>query len=239
MVETAHTELPAAPEAKQPALPGAGSSPPAAPFLTRRELLMFVTAALSIAVIAVTLLIARAARSAPSAAATSPSEAAAAAASEPSRSPAPAASHWTSEHASQWLGNRRHSAAFELPADNIVSIWLGRVRPILVVRCADKKMETFVFTGSAIQIEPRTEDHTVAFAFDGGAQASERWPDSAEHDALFARDGAAFAARLTHARTLTFGYTPHNAAPVVATFQVSGLAPLLEPVARECGATPR
>ncbi len=205
------------------------------PALTRREALTFFSAAISIAVITLALLMARGVRSTPSAASTDP------AAVRPPGAPAAPASdpspvfHWSSEHQSQWLGNRRHSAAFELPADNTVSIWLGRVRPILVVRCADKKTEAFVFTGSAIKIEPRTEDHGVTFGFDDGAQASERWPDSAEHDALFAPDGAGFADRLTHARTFTFGYTPHNAMPVVARFHVSGLGPLMEPFARECG----
>jgi hypothetical protein len=34
---------------------------------------------------------------------------------------------------------------------------------------------------------------------------------------------------------LRFGFTPHNAAPVMANFQVSGLGNLIEPVARQCG----
>ncbi len=199
---------------------------------------MFVSAVVSVGVIMVALLMVRAARSTPAAAAGTPATPAAAApAAAPARPAAdrPAVAAWSSEHQEQWVGNRRHAAAFEVPADAPVAIWLGRVRPILVVRCADKKTEAFVFTGSAIKIEPRTEDHTVTFAFDGGADATERWPDSAEHDALFAPDGAAFAARVTQARTLRFGYTPHNATPVVASFHVSGLGPLMEPVARDCG----
>jgi hypothetical protein len=206
--------------------------------LTRRELLMFVSAAVSVGVITVALLMGRGARSTPAAAAgTAVTPAAGASAAAPAR-PAvdrAAAVGWSSEHQDQWVGNRRHTAAFEVPADDTVAIWLGRVRPILVVRCADKKTEAFVFTGSAIKIEPRSADHTVTFGFDGGAETTERWPDSAEHDALFAPDGAAFAGRVTQARTLRFGYTPHNAAPVVATFHVNGLGPLMEPVARDCG----
>jgi hypothetical protein len=67
---------------------------------------------------------------------------------------------------------------------------------------------------------------------------TERWADSDEHDALFAPDGAGFAQRLQRARTLRFGYTPHNALPVVAQFQVSGLSDLIGPVAKECGWKP-
>jgi hypothetical protein len=34
---------------------------------------------------------------------------------------------------------------------------------------------------------------------------------------------------------LRFGYTPHNAAPVEALFQVSGITELVDPLAKDCG----
>jgi hypothetical protein len=142
---------------------------------------------------------------------------------------------WSSERRAYWTGNQRHSAAFELPAENRVAIWMSQVRPLLVVRCLSKKPEVFVFTGSALKIEPQSDDHTVNFRFDDEQSTTVQWPDSAEHDALFAPDPTGFAQRLMHARTLRFGYTPHNAAPVEAHFEVSGLTGLLEPVGRDCG----
>jgi hypothetical protein len=142
---------------------------------------------------------------------------------------------WSTERRAYWTGDRRKSAAFELPAENSVTIWLGQVRPLLVVRCIDKRTEVFVFTGSALKIEPGTEDHTVTYRVGDEGEHTERWPDSAEHDALFAPDGAAFAQRLLRTSAFRFGYTPHNAAPAVANFSVAGLRELVEPVARECG----
>jgi hypothetical protein len=142
---------------------------------------------------------------------------------------------WNSRNSSYWVGSRRKSVAFELPAENTVSVWMRSVRPALVVRCMGRGPEVFVVTESAMKIEPQSDDHTVTFGFDNEPTASERWPDSEEHDALFARDGAVFAERLMRAETLRFGFTPHNAEPVVAQFHVAGLRPLLEPAARECG----
>ena len=52
-----------------------------------------------------------------------------------------------------------------------------------------KRAEVFVFTDTAAAIEANTEDHTVSFAFDGEAPTTMRWPDGAEHNALFAPDG--------------------------------------------------
>ena len=151
--------------------------------------------------------------------------------------PAPAATQtWSTARRGYWTANQHHTAAFELPAENTVAIWMNYVRPILIVRCMNKRTETFVYTGSALKIEPNTEDHTVNFHLDDEAPRSERWPDSAEHDALFAPDGAAFANRVLEAKWLRFGYTPHNAEPVEAMFHVGGLAELIDPAAaKDCG----
>lgn len=160
---------------------------------------------------------------------------------KPSASPSPApfvSPKWSSENSAYWVGNQRKSAALELRADNSVEIWQGRVRPSLIVRCLARSTQVFVFTGSAMKIERQTEAHTITFGLDNEPEVTERWPDSDEHDALFAPDGAGFAQRLLRARTLRFGYTPHNALPVVVHFQVSGLRDLIGPVAKECGWKP-
>jgi len=142
---------------------------------------------------------------------------------------------WTTTRRGYWTANQRHAAAFELPAENTVAIWMNYVRPLLVVRCMSKKTEAFVYTGSALRIEPNTEDHTVNFRFDDDPSHPEHWPDSAEHDALFAPDPVAFAHRVMNAHTLRFGYHPHNAEPVEAVFEVSGLSELFGPSAKDCG----
>jgi pyruvate/2-oxoglutarate dehydrogenase complex dihydrolipoamide acyltransferase (E2) component len=167
--------------------------------------------------------------------AATPSAAPPAAAPARKKSPATGVQKWSSENRASWVGTRRHATAFELRAENIVPIWMNQVRPTLVVRCIAGKVEVFVLTGSALKIEPQTEEHTVRVGLDDAAVASALWPDSAEHDALFAPDGAAMLSKLQTAYTLRFGYTPHNASPVTAVFNVAGLSPLLAPAAGECG----
>lgn len=142
---------------------------------------------------------------------------------------------WTIADSSVWVGAGKDRVAFELPADNTVAIWMRTVRPSLVVRCVEGRMDAFVFTASAARIEPQTEDHTIRYGFDDAGDVSERWPDSEEHDALFAPDGAGFAKQIAAASVLRFSFTPHNAASVTAQFSVAGLKSLLEPAARSCG----
>lgn len=141
---------------------------------------------------------------------------------------------WSAARRELWLGDRRKGIAYDVTANEPVGAWMKTVRPILVVRCTRGTMETFVVTDTAAQIEPKSENHTVTLRFDDQPPTTERWPDSAEHDALFAPDGAAFAARIAAARELQFGFVPHNSAPVVARFYVADLAPLLAPAAKHC-----
>ena len=149
----------------------------------------------------------------------------------------PVAPGWT-EKRGLWSGNDRKSIALELAARNDTPVWMKKVRPMLVVRCVGNRQDVFVFTDSPAAMEAVDEDHTVRIGFDEGADRTERWPDSVAHDALFAPDGAGFAQELSRARTMRFGYTPHNAAPVVAQFDVAGLADRIALDAAPC-ASPR
>jgi hypothetical protein len=210
-------------------------APPPRPGLSPRELAAGVGAALVVALITLALLMARGA----------PQDAAAAHAEEPARVSAPAAVppapidgvKWSGANVAHWTGKARNSAAFELHAENTVAIWMRQVRPLLVVRCMADSTEAFVITDSALKIELQTDDHTVTFGFDDEPDTKERWQDAADHNAVFAADAASFTQRLTRARTLRFGYTPHNAEPVIAHFHVGGLGPLIDPVAKHCGWT--
>jgi hypothetical protein len=229
------TDAPSAPVEDQsiPA-PSVASEGPT-PRKGRRELLIAGVAVAAGALVTIALFMGRGGTSsnvvaAAPAPATPPSQPAA-----PERSVVVATQKWTTATRAYWLGNQRRGAAFELPAENIVQTWFGPVRPSLVVRCSARTTQAFVYTGSPMKIEPQAEGKSVTVGLDSEPMKTERWPDSDDHDALFAPDGAAFAGRLVHAQTLRFGYSPHNANDVVAQFHVTGLAELIEPVAKECG----
>lgn len=151
------------------------------------------------------------------------------------RTASTATSKWSARNQGRWISNHPRSLAFELEAENRAPVWMKHVRPVLVVRCLAKTTDVFVFTESAAAIEPGDEDHSVRIALDGQADVVERWPDSVDHDALFAPDGAAFARRLASARTLRFGFTPHNAPFVTVEFDVRGFSDVIAPVAERCG----
>jgi len=142
---------------------------------------------------------------------------------------------WSHAHAYRWVSNRPRSVAFELESIERVPVWTTTVRPLLVVRCLSRKTELFVYTETAARIESDDENHTVGLAFDDGPQSVERWPDSEEHDALFAPDSAALATRIASAHHLKFTFTPHNAQPATVNFDLNGADEVVANVRKTCG----
>jgi hypothetical protein len=155
----------------------------------------------------------------------------------PSAPPATAVQRWSTENQASWLENRRRGAAFELLSENIVKTSFGPARPTLVIRCTSQRIEAFVITGSPMKIDPRVDGKTVTISMDGEPVRTEHWTDSDDRKAVFAPDAAAFTQRLRTARTLQFGYSPHNSSDVVAQFHVAGLDALIGAAPRHCGAT--
>lgn len=143
---------------------------------------------------------------------------------------------WTDRQRTRWVGRGSKGVAFEVPAIRPIKVWNGSVTPLLVVRCLDKRTDVFVYTETAAALERQDENHSVRLAFDAEEPAGHRWPDSVEHDALFAPDGAVAARQVMAASVMRFEFSPHNAATATAVFDVRGLRDRLQPHARQCGA---
>ena len=210
--------------------------PTAGAAVGRRQLLLIAAAVIGGGVITVAALRGGAAGPAPTTPAVDATRRAAsvttAVAPEPDEPAAPPAT-WL-DNGLMWLGSSQKGIALELAARNETPVWMRTVRPLLVVRCVGRRTDVFVFTDSAIAMEAQDPDHTVRIRLDDGPDRVERWPDSSSHDALFAPDGRALLSELSGARVMTFGYTPHNSAPVTAHFDVAGLRERLGSAARHC-----
>ena len=139
---------------------------------------------------------------------------------------------WSSVGADRWVSNHHRSIAFEVPGENVASSWMTSARPVLVVRCLLGTTQAFVYAG-APAIEQRDDRRTVRVSFDRASEAVERWPASADHDALFAPDGIAFARRLSGAH-LRFGFLRTTDTGVDRLRRVHGFDAYLASLARTC-----
>lgn len=120
-------------------------------------------------------------------------------------------------------------------AENDIQGWLESNRPSLIVRCQERKTETYIVTGTAATVEYDTDNHTVRLRFDDGKPITQHWSASTDDKALFAPNAIEFAKSLAGSKSLTFEFTPFNANPAVVHFRLEGLAPYLQKAARACG----
>ena len=56
--------------------------------------------------------------------------------------------------------------------------------------------------------------------FDDAGAERQRWSQSTDNEALFAPNAVQMARNIAKAKTLRFEFTPFNASPVIATFDV-------------------
>lgn len=133
------------------------------------------------------------------------------------------------------------TVVLSLESDDVIQGPAGARKPKLMIRCKEGKTDTYVVTGMAASVEedydggPR-EDHTVNIRLDEGSPLTEHWDESSPHDALFiGADGMAFAKILAQTKKLTFQFTPFDANPAVARFDLRGLDKHLGRVADACG----
>jgi hypothetical protein len=149
--------------------------------------------------------------------------------------PVTAKQSWRATRPRQDVRYGRDVIIFELAAEQDVPVWHKRVRPQLAIRCAERVMDLYVMTQTAASFEGGTNQHTVHLAFDGGAAVTEKWEHSVDHEALFAPESSGLVGQIASAKTMTFAFTPFNAAPTFVHFNVAGLDTHLAAAARTCG----
>jgi hypothetical protein len=161
-----------------------------------------------------------------------------------SASPSPAAAPvvestpaptWAGNLQPTWASDGSKTVSFELKASSDVTVWMARVRPLLVVRCLYRTTEVFVAIKSSASIESQAGSHTVRLQIDDDPELMQHWSDSVTGQELFAPGGVDLVRRLASAERLRFSFTPYNAKPVTADFSVQGFTKMAALVGSTCG----
>ncbi len=116
-----------------------------------------------------------------------------------------------------------------VPAENSINYWLGSSRPILFFRCKEKKLDAYIVTGTAAAVGDDPENlnsHRVRLRFDARKPIVEWWNGATNDEGLFSSSPKEFLRKTVSSQRLRFQFTPFNANPVVASFDVGGLQAL-------------
>lgn len=113
--------------------------------------------------------------------------------------------------------------------------WLESEHPALDIRCLEDKTAVYVVTGTAASVEYGTETHTVRMRFDDGKPITQHWSESTDSKALFAPNAIPLAKQLTKHNRFTFEFTPFQASPAIAVFELNGINKHIGEVENACG----
>ena len=141
---------------------------------------------------------------------------------------------WVVHESSSQMDDSK-TVVLRLDAENTISGWLKKNKANLLIRCKENKTEVYIHTGMAANPEHGTDAHTVRIRLDKLRAFTERWSESTNNEALFAKTPISLAKKLAHARTMLFEFTPFNANPATSRFDVRGLDQHLNRVAQACG----
>lgn len=144
-----------------------------------------------------------------------------------------AASSWQVQISTSPMDGSR-TVALELESDSEFQSSFGQHRATLVLRCQEKKTEAYVLTGTPASVESAEDTHTVRLRFDQLQPVTEHWSESTDSKGLFAPNGRQLIARLVKADVLTFEFTPFDANPAIASFNLKGLAEHVGDLAKAC-----
>jgi type VI secretion system protein VasI len=128
------------------------------------------------------------------------------------------------------------TVVLSLTADASVPVWLKSVTPMLVLRCKERILDTYVVTNTAAMVES-SDYRTVRLRFDGATAERQGWPESNDHSALFAPEPEVFLDRLRKTSKLIFQFEPFNAAPVIVGFHTGGLNSRISQLLAACPET--
>jgi type VI secretion system protein VasI len=156
----------------------------------------------------------------------------------PPPAPKPVGGKWTQTQNTSAMDDSK-GVSFYLEAENKIAGWLQRKTPRLIVRCKEKRTDVYIVTGMAASVERGDLDgHSVRVRFDDAPAQRQRWSESTDKEALFAPNAVQMARNIAKAKTVRLEFTPFNASPAIAAFDVSGFQQHLGKVSAACGWKP-
>lgn len=121
-------------------------------------------------------------------------------------------------------------------AQNSVQAWLKRVTPTLVLRCRENK--TDVIFNADTNFNPVYGEYnkaSIRYRLDDKKAQSQYWSESTDGDAVFAPQAISLLKSMRGAETLKIEFIPFNENPATVEFDLRGLEPHLNEIAKTCG----
>lgn len=121
-----------------------------------------------------------------------------------------------------------------LEAETSVNAWLDNPIPALVIRCENRQYDVYIFADS--QLESTLDDEVFTrVRYGDNSPVNLTMSESTTGEAMFFPDGETAVRNLLPVNRLVVGYTPFNANPVEAVFDLTGIEEAIQPLFDACG----
>ncbi|MCB9964942.1 MAG: hypothetical protein H6855_02525 [Rhodospirillales bacterium] len=120
-------------------------------------------------------------------------------------------------------------------AKNSVQAWLKQVTPVLVIRCRENTTDViFNAQSSFTPVYGEYDKASIRYRIDDKKAVSQYWGESTDNDAAFAPNAISLLRQMKDAEMLRIEFNPFNSNPATVEFDLRGLRPHLEEVAKTC-----
>ena len=122
-----------------------------------------------------------------------------------------------------------------LDAESYVEGWLTTTLPTLNLRCQEGKIDSYVNIGMQADVKYGLDDNaTVRIRFDQNQAFELTVSESTDGEALFFYNPYGMILAMLQSQEMVLGFTPFNAGPAVAKFDLRWLNNVIEPLKRSC-----
>jgi type VI secretion system protein VasI len=153
----------------------------------------------------------------------------------PTETPAPAMGKWMVENDTSSFDDSP-TVILTLEAEEEIQGAVQASLPALILRCKEKVVEAYVFTGQIPDVEGVSDTVSIRYRFDQGSALPGQADKSTDGEALFFQAPQEFIERMLEHERLVFGFTPFGAPPAEMTFDLRGLSEAIAPLNEACKA---
>lgn len=121
-----------------------------------------------------------------------------------------------------------------LDAEDSIRAWLRDPTPSLIIRCEASRYDVYIFADT--QLDSTLDDEVFTrVRYGNDPPVSVTMSESTTGEAMFFPNGRATVRNLLAVDRLVVGFTPFNANPVEAVFDLTGIETAIRPLFDECG----
>lgn len=147
------------------------------------------------------------------------------------------------QQTANWDVSRGQSEMDDTPSISVmrsanapVAAWPRQVTPLLMIRCKESKTDVlFIAETSFTPVLGEYNKAQIRIRIDEGKATPQLWDESTDGDAAFAPNPVSLLRQVQNASTLRIEFNPFNSGLAIAEFDMRGVKPHLEEVAKVCG----